>query len=78
MASVYKPPTGGHTICWCITPTSRVERTGSFTNMSTCASVYKPPTSGHTNNMTISETKQAEVNRKITIHNHFQIIRTIT
>ncbi|GKV41935.1 hypothetical protein SLEP1_g49402 [Rubroshorea leprosula] len=41
--------------------------------MSTCASVYKPPTSGHTNNMTISETKQAEVNRKITIHNHFQV-----
>ncbi|GKV24798.1 hypothetical protein SLEP1_g34365 [Rubroshorea leprosula] len=45
--------------------------------MSTCASVYKPPTSGHTNNMTISETKQAEVNRKITIHNHFQIIRIV-
>ncbi|GKV15345.1 hypothetical protein SLEP1_g26143 [Rubroshorea leprosula] len=42
--------------------------------MSTCASVYKPPTSGHANNMTISETKQAEVHRKITIHNHFQII----
>ncbi|GKV17192.1 hypothetical protein SLEP1_g27728 [Rubroshorea leprosula] len=36
-------PTNRATICWCITPTSWVERTDSFTNMSTCASVYNLP-----------------------------------
>ncbi|GKV42145.1 hypothetical protein SLEP1_g49582 [Rubroshorea leprosula] len=71
-------PTTRATICWCITPTSWVERTGSITTCRHVLAFITSPTSRVTNNMTTSETKQAEVNRKITIHNHFQIIRTVT